>query len=314
MADENKSSTIERKLYYYDLSVYTKGSDEKIKMNQAGYLRKALKSIYASNHDIMECHDENEQRRKLDKMLYSTTNGDKIYVLVDNIEDEGPVELRIVLCRVDAFPFIEKNGTLSNMTSEVEGDFNVAEVTHCVVYPEQFIMGAEYNFSGARPSAIAKYIPMISNNIVSMGCHGKLRNDVFNRIIEGKGYSLFEIGVKNTPQMRIALRNHMGFIGAFIGNIDDVDSYEVSIKRRITKKKKGFEPPITARQLEEFVNQNREDINHFKISQGVYKDSIDLLSDKLVHCQEFILTNNKVIDSTQVYNAIKVFYNEVVSG
>ena len=114
--------------------------------------------------------------------------------------------------------------------------------------------------------------------------------------------------------MRIALREHMGFIGAFIGNIDDVDSYEVSIKRRITKKKKGFNPPITTEQLEEFVNGNREDITHFKVSQGIYRDSIDLLNDKLVHAQKFILTNNKVIDSTEVYNAIKAFFYAVIKN
>ena len=180
MSDENKS-TLERKFYYYDLVVYTKGSDGKIKMNQAGYLRKALKSIYKANQEIIKCSDEEEQKSKMEKLSYSTSGGDKIYVLVDSIGEEGPVELRIVLCRVDAFPFIEKNGTLSNMTSEVEGDFNVAEVSHCVIYPENFIMGAEYNFAGARPSAIAKYIPIISNSIIAMECHGKLRKDVFNR-------------------------------------------------------------------------------------------------------------------------------------
>lgn len=311
MAEETKG-TVNRTLYYYDLTVFIRGEDGKAKKTQEGYLRKALSYIYKKNREIMECRKPEEQKNKLQKLLYTTSNGDKVYVIVDSIGTEGPVELRIVLCRVDAFPFIEKNGRLSSITSEVDGDFNVAEVTHCVIYPEDFVMGAEYNFNGARPSAIARYIPIINENILSMECHGKLCKDAFNRIIENKGYSLFEIGVKNNLEMRIALREHMGFIGAFVGNIDDVDSYEISIKRRITKKKKGFMPPISSEELKNFVTDNRENITHFKVSQGIYKDSIDLLSDKLVHKQEFVLTNNKVIDSTEVYNAIKTFYVEVV--
>lgn len=311
MAEETKG-TVKRTLYYYDLIVFTRGEDGKPKQAQDGCLRKALKNIYNYNQEIFKCKDVEEQKSKLQKMLYTTTAGDKLYLIVDSIGDEGPVELRIVLARVDAFPFIEKNGRLSNMTSEVDGDFNVAEVTHCVIFPEKLIMGAEYNFNGARPSAIAKYIPIISNDILSIECHGKLCNDAFSKIIEDKGYSLFEIGVKNNLEMRIALREHMGFIAAFVGNIDDVDTYEISIRRRITKKKKGFKPPVTSEQMKKFVAENRENITHFKISQGVYKDSVDLLSDKLVHKQEFILTNNKVIDSKEVYNAINAFYTDVV--
>lgn len=313
MGDETKG-TVKRTLYYYDLIVFTKGEDGKPKKTQEAYLRKALNSIHNKNQEIAECQNEEEQKSKLRKMLYTTSNGDKIYVIVDNIDKKGPIEFRIVLSRVDAFPFIEKNGMLTNMTSEVDGDFNVAEVTHCVIYPEDFIMGAEYNFNGARPSAIAKYIPIISQDILSIECHGKLCNDAFTKIIENKGYSLFEIGVKNNLEMRVAIREHMSFIGAFVGSIDDVDTYEISIKRRITKKKKGFIPPITSGQLKKFVADNRENITHFKVSQGVYKDSIDLLSDKLVHKQEFVLTNNKVIDSTEVYNAIKAFYTETVQS
>ena len=311
--EEVIKGTVDRNLYYYDIVVYTKREDGKSIANQDGYLRRALMKLYQRNQEVKECNNSDEQKNKLKKLLLPVSNGDKIYAIVDKIEEEGPVELRVVLSRDDAFPFIEKNGELINMTSEVEGDFNVAEVTHCVIFPEEFVMGAEYNFNGARPSAIAKYIPIISSEIISMECHGKLKNDVFERIIEDKGYSLFEIGVKNTLEMRQALRDNMAFVCSFINDIDNVDSYEVSIKRRITKKKKGFLPPVTPLQLKEFVEHNRENITHFKISQGVFKDSIDLLSDKLVSTRSFVLTNNKVIDSSEVYKAIEVFYDEVVS-
>ena len=311
---EEKQNTIERSLYYYDLSIYTKGEDDKYKLNCAGYLRKALKYIKRKNEEIEKCCNAEEQKAKIRELMIPVSGGDRIYVIVDKIEENAPVNCRIVLSRSDAFPFIEKNGTLSNMTSEVEGEFTVAEVTHCVIYPEEFVMGAEFNFNGARPSAIAKYIPGVYNEIKSMECHGRVRNDAFNKIIKDKGYSLFEIEIKNTPQMRVAIRNNMGFLGAFIGEIDDVDSYEISIKRRITKKKKGFVPPITTEDIQKFVNDNREEIKRFRICQGVYKDCVDLLSDKLVHKKSFILTKSKVIDSEEMYNSIREFYTQVFNN
>lgn len=305
-----QNSSIERKIYYYDLSVYTRDSNKKIQRNVGTHLKRVLEKIYIQNQEIMECEEPEKQKEKIDKISVKTDNDDILYIIVDEFEEQKPVKARIVLCRQDAFPFIEKNGQLSNMTSEVTGEFAVAEVTHCVIYPEEFFMGAEYNFNGARPSSIARYLKMMSDDIVDMKCEGRLRKDVFNKILVGKGYSLFDISFRNTPEMLIEIRNHMPFIQAFTQNIADVDSYEVIIRRRLSKKKKGFDLQLSPKEIEEFVTTNREDIKRFKVCQGAYADSVDLLKDKLVHTQEFVLTKNKVIESTEMYDAIISFYNE----
>ena len=82
------------------------------------------------------------------------------------------------------------------------------------------------------------------------------------------------------------------------------------MRRRLSRKKKGFDPQLTTKEIEEFVETNREDIRRFRVSQGAYSDSVDLLRDKLVHTQEFVLTKNKVIESTEMYDAIIDFYNK----
>lgn len=306
-----QNGSVERKIYYYDLLVYTKDGNKKLQRNVGNYLRKILREIYNQNQEIMKCEEPQKQKEKIDKISVKTDNDDILYIIVDEFEEQKPVKVRIVLCRQDAFPFIEKNGQLSNMTSEVSGEFAVAEVTHCVVYPEEFFMGAEYNFNGARPSSIAGYLRIMSKGIIiDMKCEGRLRKDVFNRILDGKGYSLFDISFRNTPEMLVEIRNHMPFIQAFIQNIEEVDSYEIVMRRRLSRKKKGFDPQLTTKEIEEFVETNREDIRRFRVSQGAYSDSVDLLRDKLVHTQEFVLTKNKVIESTEMYDAIIDFYNK----
>ena len=83
---------------------------------------------------------------------------------------------------------------------------------------------------------------------------------MFNKILVGKGYSLFDISFRNTPEMLIEIRNHMPFIQAFTQNIADVDSYEVIIRRRLSKKKKGFDLQLSPKEIEEFVTTNRVNV------------------------------------------------------
>lgn len=71
---------------------------------------------------------------------------------------------------------------------------------------------------------------------------------------------------------------------------------------------------MSIEELGKFVEQNREDINSFQISQGTYKDAIDLLSDKLVSKKDFILTENKTIDSDEMYASINNYFDGVVKN
>nr|WP_302135171.1 DUF6731 family protein [uncultured Schaedlerella sp.] len=236
-------------------------------------------------------------------------NGDKLYVEVDEINTEWEcITFRLVQCRPDAFPFIEKDGKLENIVGMVEGEFNIAEVTHCVIFYKEGIMGAEFNFNGARPSAISAYATFKYDKIGRFVCTPKLRKDTLKRIIDDKGYSLFQLKVKNTPEMKIFLRDKMGFIGSTINEIEELDSYEVILRRRIGKKKIGFPAPMNKDEIDNFVSKNIEDIEKFEVNQGIYKEPINLLSDKMITKKDFVMTKKKTIDSNSMYNAIINFY------
>ncbi len=308
--------SVNRSIYYYDIAAFENRENDKEMTrfeDQKGALIKCFKKIKKLNENLDK--EKNEEKRKeiLKSLEQNTLNGDKLYVVVDNINEEsGIIRFRIILCRLDALPFIEQTGELKNIVSIIKGDFNIAEVTHCVIFSEYGVMGAEFNYNGARPSAVAYYLPQIDKAIAHLSCTGKFRNDVFEKIVDEGGYSLFELGVKNSPEMRRILRDDMGLHQAFTQDIPDIDTYEIIVKRKITKKKKGFVLPFSVGVMRNFVNNNRESIEKFKVSQGALKDSIDLLGDKLVCKSDFVLTENRSIDSSSIYGITENYFDAVV--
>lgn len=307
---------INRSIYYYDVAAFEKleNNSEMTRIkNQSDTIIKCFETIDQLNQNLSKETDRLKRIQILQSLEQTTINGDKLYILVDNIDKNiGIIRFRIILCRLDALPFIEQSGQLTNIGSIIDGDFNIAEVTHCVMFTRYGIMGAEFNFNGARPSAISCYIPKFNQQITHFSCTGKMRNDAFEKLIDEKEYSLFELGVKNSPEMRKILRDDMGMVPAFTQDVPEIDTYEIVLKRRITKKRKGFVLPIRTEKMKTFINNNRELIEKFRVSQGTYKDSIDLLNDKLVCKSEFVLTENRNIDSNSIYGITENYFDAEV--
>lgn len=308
-------NTLPRNIYYYDVMAYTGRENEQLvpDQNQEKILIECFEKIKIINDNLNSETNPQNRLEILQRLELKTRYGDKIYIIVDNIDYENSiVRYRIILCRLDALPYIEKNGNLINMVSMVDGDFNIAEVTHCVLFAKHAIVGAEFNFNGARPSVITNYLPNIDNRILHLQCTGKIRHDMFERIVEDKTLSLFELSIKNTPEMRRILREDMGLLGAFTQTINDFDTYEICLKRKKSKKREGFTSPLSIQQMQSLVDNQRDFIQNFKISQGAYKDSIDLLADKMVCHQSFTLTENRCIDSAEIYGITENFFDSVI--
>ena len=312
-----KKGKIERSIHYFDITLQRIGmGDEDAFVSYKNQPEKTLlvfRYFQELNIRLKKSKNNEERQEILEKMEYMTETGDKLYVEVDEInEEKGNVAFRLVLCRPDAFPYIEKEGKLENIVGLVSGEFNLAEVTHCMMFYNEGIMGAEFNFNGARPSAISAYATFKCSKIDRLICTPKLRNDTFKRIANDRGYSLFQLKVKNTPEMRLFLRDKMGFIGSMISRIDELDTYEIVLRRKIGKKKLGFPAVMSKDEMQEFVNKNIENIEKFEVNQGVYKEPVNLLKDKMVTRKEFVMTKNKTIDSDSMYDAIRSFYESSI--
>ena len=307
----NKKDKITRSFYYYDVSLKKKSSNQFINISeQEDYFYKVFK------------HIENEQKKlekgiiKSDDLVVSVDNGDKIYIIVDRIKKGQPIEFRLVLCRANALPLVENKGLLNFLTDYLPKNFTLAEITHCVIFPHYNIMGAEYNFSGARPTAIKSYIPRIYPDIDYVYCVNRLDDKVLNKLNKGEKFSLFTLSVRNNSNAMTELMNKKSIFCLPFVDISDVDTFEISLKRRKSKTHKGFDSPIPIEDLDDFIRENREDIKSFTVSQGALtkKDVINLLYDKLVHTSDLTKTVNKTVDSNEAYRIIKDFFNTTVKS
>lgn len=301
----NKNGKVTRNFYYYDLLLVKSGQNEREDSTAMCY--EVFKYI-ADLREKIEYGTENAE-----KLEVPIDNGDKVYIIVDKVEAKQPIEFRLVLCRSDALPYVEKNGLLDFLTNYLPQNFSLAEITHCVVFPEYNIMGAEFNFSGARATSIKAYLPRIFGKIEYVHCINRLNSKVLDRLRKGEGFSLFQLSVKNNSEaMRKIIESKSIFTLPFV-NIPEVDTFEITLKRRKGMKSPGFESPIPVDTLDNFIKECRDDIKYFKISQGsIQNDAIDLLHDKLVKTSSITKTVNKTIDSKEAYHEIKTFFDMVV--
>ncbi len=257
---------------------------------------------------------DTKKQTELQKQLeYPTDDGDKLYIIMDEINSEA-IKFRMVLCRMDALPYVEKNGVLTFLTEYLPKDFSLAEITHCVIFYNDGIMGAEFNYAGARASFIGEYIMIALGGADYVTCRAKINEEAFKQIIDDKPYGYFALAVKNTPEMKKELAEKLNIFSVLMDKIKDVDEYEVVLQRRITKEKKGFDAPLTIEEMENFIKNYKDHIKEFKISQGAKKDSIDLINDKLVCKAVMVKTKNKTIDSKEAYGKIISYYSAVVKN
>lgn len=90
-------STVERSIYYYDF--YTR--------NKIGNTDKYDYSAILIKNFLIDLQQKQAGSDSYEQFLKPTRNGNNMFVIVDDIE-KTLIKFRIVLCRDDALPFIEK--------------------------------------------------------------------------------------------------------------------------------------------------------------------------------------------------------------
>lgn len=296
-------STVNRSLYYYDL--YAVYEDEESK--QYKHSREKIKRFF------VDLYEEQKNAEDYASFLKKNRNRDDFFVIVDTVADDY-IQFRIVLCRTDALPFIEKNGKLDSLGTYIDADQNIAEVTHCVYFVNYGIMGGEYNFSGARPTSISDYILSYGIDAILVTCRAKLNYDAYSKLIAGEQFSLFDFAVKTNSDAYTKVLSQKSIFSVIQATVPETDTFEIVLRKRKTKKNKysGFTAPLTEEEIKLLLENHREDIERFSVSQASFNDKIDLLSDKLVHKISMVRTDDRIINSDDMYKEIRNYFNSTV--
>ena len=295
--------SIQRSLYYYELFSFTQGSDG-LKID------KSSKAIICFFHKLYENQEIVETYKDF---VVHMQQGEEFIIVEDETEDI--VKLKIVLCRENALPFVENNGKLENLETYIDSDKNIAEVTHCIFFKKYGILGAEYNFSGARVTSIPEYISKRTDGNMYTQCHPKVNYDTYRKLIEGESFSLFDFAVKTNSEAYTCMLSQKSIFRVLQATVPESDTIEIVIRKRKTKKNKqsGFDSPFTFDELKDLIGIYRDDIVRFNVSQGRMSDSTNLLSDKFVGKVYVAKTKDRVIDSEGIYLEIVNFFNTEVA-
>lgn len=301
-----QKGTVRRNFYYYNIKPMTYNSDGKlVEVSDSSTV------FYETFEKILELCNEIKTGEKLpDNLGRVVENGGKLYVLVDKVVRNEPIEFRLVLCRTDALPYVENQGLLEFLTKYLPQNFSLAEITHCVIFPQYNILGAEFNFSGARVASIKEYLPAVYSKIEHVYCTPRLNDTVLRKLRKNEDLSLFRMVLKNNSNaMREMMEEKSIFRLPFAG-IKEVETFEIVFKSRKGKRTKGFKSPIPLDQIDDFIQRNRDDLKTFIISQkSVQNDAVDLLHDKFVCKADVTKTANKMIDSRSAYHIIEKFFD-----
>lgn len=298
-----QQDSIQRSLYYYEFFSFSQ---------REGGLKKDKSSKGLINF-FHKLYEEQKIAENYRDFIVQVQQGEEFIVVESETEDI--VKLKLVLCRENALPFVENAGKLENLETYIDTDKNIAEVTHCIFFKKYGILGAEYNFSGARATSIPGYVSKRTQGNVYTQCHPKINFDTYSKLIEGETFSLFDFTVKTDSEAYVNMLAKKSIFSAIQKTVPESDTMEIVLRKRKTRKNKqcGFDIPFTFEELKDLIGIYREDVVKLSVSQGKMSDSIDLLADKFVGKVSIAKTKNRVIDSKEMYESIVDFFNKEVA-
>ena len=295
---------IKRSLYYYEWFTHSLDQD-----TNSLRIDKTSKKIIDFLTDL---HDKQLKKDSYKDFMVNTSQGE-VFIIIDDINDKQ-ICFRIVLCRENALPYIEKDGKLEELGSVIADDQNIAEVTHCVFFTDFGILGAEYNSNGARATSVSEYMVKISGTDSLPNCRAKLNYDAYSKLIQDETFTLFDFSVKTNSEAYNKVLSNKSIFSAIQATVPESDTMEVILRRKKKKKNNnlGFSLPVSFEDIKNLLLNHREDIKRFNVSQNGMKDTVDLLADKFVGKVSMTKTTNRTIDSEELYLAITKFFNSDV--
>ena len=229
-----KENTVKRSLYYYDLMWNV--------LDETRGIYKCVKNKNVKFENFLKKFHLQKGEKLDGKYIILTEKGDNTFIITDYIDDKH-IDFRIVLSKNNALPLVETGGSLKELEEYIGKTQNIAEITHCVFFRDTGILGAEFNFSGARVSVLNWYLPKVlfkdgdDKNLYEVKFISKINDDAYMKLDSKKGLTLFDMSFRpDSDAYREILSNKSIFSGA-VQSVPDAEVIEITVKKRKKNKK-----------------------------------------------------------------------------
>lgn len=225
--------------------------------------------------------------------------------------------LRISNIRRSGFPFVELDGNLTPL--DIRQGSGLSDHIH-VVFFEDNIVGADYNFYGPRISGLERYLAAKANQWCHNLTFGILIDpDTAERLNRYEELRVLELRMR--PSDGEILRNYSESLADSYQSANDLldkDAQLELVLRPKSHSRAGIGRDILQRVKRMFLNEElREKASRFRVQGinqlGETEDVIDLLSDDLVVRKPMIKQGerSRAVDAESAYQAIIEAYEEV---
>lgn len=302
------SKKVSRSFYYYDIEIYSRD-----------IVSDSVKPVADFTSVIMDIFDKIKRLEYIDAapygtntLIYKTRYDDTLFAIVDKIADT--IDIRFILSRKGALPYVENEGAIRPLADYLPSlQAGLAEVTHMVIFPEYKVVGSEYNYFGPRPSAITYYLTSKVPDIATIRMDPLINKDTLQKLRDDPELSLLSLSVRPNSRLISELIKDENLLRSTDQTLN-IDSVDIVLRRRITKKKPGFRMPLTPeRWIKALSSKEKEDFRNFLIKEKDHKEPVDLLADKLVVKETFVpMDNTRTIEKEEAYYTIKKYFNSTI--
>lgn len=232
-------------------------------------------------------------------------------------EEGGPPhKLRLGTIRRTDLPLIERGGTLSPLP--IPADSGLAEQTH-VVFFEENLVGADFNFHGPRATSLAWYFAEKARGVCPpLQMEVLLRQDVGAQLRRLRDIRLFQLKVSSSfiDVLREANRD-LGAAFAAASKAGEADEVEIVLKPR--RYSRGWLSDAL-KPLAFALSRNRrlrDEASRFLVSgfdpQIGETITLDVLSDKLIGQRRILRVEgrSRAVEATSAFDGIQDTFAEL---
>jgi hypothetical protein len=226
--------------------------------------------------------------------------------------------LRFCQIRRTGLPQLEQAGTVSDLS--IAADAGLLEPVHVIFFDDN-IVGADFNFYGPRLSRLGYYLRTKSNNAIPLASfHPLLRNDVAAQLDHLQEIRLLNLRVKasyiNTVQQA---SQSLGDAFAAAARVLDGQAEDLEVILRPSKAGRFGALKLLLEPLKKLIREKdmRENANCFQV-RGKHDETgrvelIDLLRDQLIaHKQVLRLGDrSRAVDENSAFDAIQSAHDEL---